>query len=97
VPHVTLPISPLGPTLPIVVGVSQPRQQTLAAAGQAVPASVVAQVLIDTGASCSCIDAGILTALGIPPSGSVLVRTPSTSQAPHTAIQFDVSLTLTRT
>ncbi len=93
-PHLTLPIGALGPTLDILVGVSQPRAQAIAAAGQAVPSPRVAHVLLDTGSSCTCIDAGILAALNLPPSGSTFVRTPSTGTAPHIANQFDVSLTL---
>ncbi len=93
-PHLTLPISALGPTLDVRIGVSQPRAQALGAAGQPVPSPLNAHVLIDTGASCTCIDAAILAALKLPPSGSAFVSTPSTGIAPHIANQFDVSLTL---
>ena len=93
-PHLTLPLGALGPTLDVLVGVSQPRASALVAAGQPVPPSVTAHVLIDTGASCTCVDASVLAGLNLTPTGSVPINTPSTDTTPHPANQFDVSLTL---
>jgi hypothetical protein len=49
--------------------------------------------LIDTGASCTCLDPAILNSLEVAPTGTVPVHTPSTkSDSPHVASQFDVSI-----
>ena len=48
--------------------------------------------LIDTGASGTCVDPSVLTTLGLSPTGSVTVNTPSTGNQPHVADQYDVSL-----
>jgi hypothetical protein len=78
-----------------MIGVSTPRSQALSAAGQPVPAPIVVTGLIDTGASCTSIDASILKNLAIPSTGTTPVHTPSTSAtAPHVANLFDISLLL---
>lgn len=62
------------------------------AAGQPVPRPVRIRALVDTGASCTCIDPSVLAELKLTPTGSVSVNTPSTGATPHTADQFDVAL-----
>lgn len=91
-PHFTLQTSPGGPIVNAVVAVSQPRAQVLRAAGQPVPTPVTIRALIDTGASGTCIDPSVLTALQLPQRGSVLVNTPTTGAAPVSAAQYDVAL-----
>jgi hypothetical protein len=94
-PHLTLPISPGGPLIDILVGVSVPRQEALLNAGLPVPPPLPVRALIDTGASCSSIDPSILTALEVTSTGSVPVFTPSTKPGhPHIACEFDVSILL---
>jgi predicted aspartyl protease len=94
-PHLTQQIGPGGPILDLFVGVSFPRSEALRKAGRSVPNSVRIKGLIDTGASCTCIDPTILSGLGLVPTGTTQVHTPSTSGAvPHIAKQFDVSLVL---
>jgi len=78
--------------LPAFVAVSQARAAALKTAGQAVPRPVSIQALIDTGASCTCIDPSVLSGLSLTPTGSVTVNTPSTGITPHQADQFDVAL-----
>lgn len=94
-PHLTLPITPRGPLLQFMIGVSGPRQQALTKAGQPVPQQVPITGLIDTGASCTSIDSSILRQLSIPSSGTTPVHTPSTqANVPHVANVYDVSLIL---
>lgn len=91
-PHLTLPLSAGRPLIDIYVGVSQARRDALTEAGQVFPAPLPARALVDTGASCTCIDLTILQQLGIPPTGTTPVLTPSTGQIPHIANQYDVSI-----
>jgi hypothetical protein len=92
-PLFTLTLGQLGPLLTCVVGVSRERQEALLSAGQPTPSPVTVQALVDTGASCTCVDPNVVQQLGIPPTGRVQVHTPSTRQAtPHETNQFDVSI-----
>jgi hypothetical protein len=64
-------------------------------AGQSVPPPVPIRALIDTGASCTCVDAKVLKTLRINPTGKMPIHTPSTSgQYPHEANQFDVFIVI---
>lgn len=83
---------PAGPLLQVVIGVSAPRQKALQAAGQAVPPVVTGMFLIDTGASGTCVDPGLIAKLGIPASGSVPIQTPSTQGGSHHCNLYDVML-----
>ncbi|HEX9670850.1 MAG TPA: hypothetical protein VGC93_15365 [Thermoanaerobaculia bacterium] len=97
-PHFTLSIGPHGPLLGALIGVSKPRADALTAAGQPIPQAVPITGLIDTGASCTCIDPSVLlTSLSLTPTGSVLVNTPSTGATPHDTEQFDVALVIPAT
>jgi hypothetical protein len=94
VPHLTLPISPAGPLVDLIVGVSQPRQQALIVANQPVPPAVPARFLIDTGASHTVVDPAILSQLKLMPTGVIAAHTPSTGGTPHQMNQYDVSLSI---
>jgi hypothetical protein len=74
------------------IGVSQARRAALAGANQPIPNNVQIRGLIDTGASNTCVDPSVLTTLGLTPTGSVTVNTPTTGTQPATADQYDVSL-----
>ncbi|MEX1129230.1 MAG: aspartyl protease family protein [Vicinamibacterales bacterium] len=76
------------------VGVSAARAKALTAEGQAVPALVNIRALIDTGASCTCVDPSVLVALGIPATGTATMNTASSGQTPHVTEQFDVALAI---
>ena len=91
-PHFALQNSPQGPLLLAYIGVSQARSAALTAAGQAIPGAVPIQALVDTGASCTCIDPSVLQSLALTPTGIVTVNTPSTGAQPHIAQQFDVNI-----
>ncbi len=93
-PHLTLQIAPGGPIVDILVGVSQARQQALQRASQAIPPPVQIRALVDTGASCTCIDPSVLGRLGLAPTGTAPIHTPFTGVQPHQANQYDVSLVL---
>ena len=93
-PHLTLQISPGGPIVDVLVGVSHPRQQALQRVSLQVPAAVQIRALVDTGASGTCIDPAVLTRLGLQPTGFVQIHTPSTGNQPHLASQYDVGLIL---
>jgi hypothetical protein len=56
------------------------------------PAPFKYLLLIDTGASCTCVDPSVLSSLNLTPTGPVTMNTPSTGSTPHTAFQYDVSL-----
>jgi hypothetical protein len=55
---------------------------------------VVARLLVDTGASNTLIDVGLLNQLGLQPTGQVDVSTPSTDGQPVAMLQYDVGLLL---
>jgi hypothetical protein len=93
-PHVTLQIASGGPLIDILVGVSEAREEALLRVGQVVPTPVRIRGLIDTGASCTCIDPSALQSLGLTPTGSTPMLTPSTGATAHNADQYDVSLVL---
>jgi hypothetical protein len=94
-PYLTLPTSGPGePALDVRVGVSVAQAALLTGSGQTVPQPVVARALLDTGASTTCVEPGVLGPLNLLPRGIAFVHTPTTGGAPHLAQQFDVSVTL---
>jgi hypothetical protein len=92
--HYAIRIAPQGPLLVVLVGVSAPRKQALIAAGQPVPPPVPAQLLVDTGATGTAIDVSVIGQLGIQPTGTMNIRTPSTTTGTHTCSTYDVELTI---
>src|SRR5689334_6165239 len=93
-PSVVATIEPDGPIITIGIAVSGPRQQAMQAAGIAIPSAKIIRGLIDTGASATCIDQTVIAALGLQPTGSVLLHTPSTGSTPHSSSQYDIALAL---
>lgn len=93
-PYFTLQVGPNGPLVDAFIAVSDAKKTALNLAKQAIPAHQVIRALVDTGASCTCVDPSVLTALNLSPTGSTLVNTPSTGSQPQTASTFDVSLTI---
>jgi hypothetical protein len=91
-PCINVNIAGGGPLLIAHVGVSLPRLQALTAAGIAVPPGVTGTFLIDTGASCTCVDPALITSLGLQPTGRVAISTPSTAGQHHYCDQFDISI-----
>ena len=91
-PHLTFQLSPGGPLLDILIGVSEGRAEALKRASQEVPSLKKVRALIDTGASCSCIDLQIINSLGLTPTGSTSVQTASTGATPHNTDLYDIYL-----
>lgn len=61
-------------------------------AGVAVPTPVLAVLLIDTGASCTCIDPATVSPLNLQPTGATQFQTPSTNGVHHSCNLYDISL-----
>jgi predicted aspartyl protease len=91
-PHFTLPILPSGPLMDAFVGVSDARRTALQSLNQPIPNPIQVRALIDTGASGTCVDPSVMTALALTPKGQIQMCTPSTGAVPHTADQYDVSI-----
>jgi hypothetical protein len=70
------------------------RQQALRTAGEIIPAPVLANLLIDTGASCTNIDHKFVAALGLASTGSVPVHTPSTGATPVLQPSYDIGMVI---
>lgn len=94
-PYFTRQVAPNGSLLLIAyIGVSQARHNALTQAGQPVPGVVQVQAMVDTGASCCCVDPSVLAQLALSPTGSSPVNTPTTGNSPAIADQYDVSITI---
>ena len=91
-PHFSIAIGPGGPLLDAIVGVSQARLAALTAASQPMPSAQRVRALLDTGASCTCVDPSILAALSIPSTGTTLVNSPTTGSSPQTVNVYDVGI-----
>ena len=89
---------PAGPWWPdnsgSCVGVSAPRFNALKAAGRTPPPWQSVLALVDTGASCTCIDPSVIEALDLQPTGTVPIHTPTTGGTPKVCNQYDVGLAL---
>jgi hypothetical protein len=72
--------------------VSTPRRNALTKAGLQIPTPELVNVLVDTGASGTCIDPSHIAKLGISPSGIIDVHTPSTAGVAAQCNQFDVDI-----
>jgi predicted aspartyl protease len=91
-PILTLPLESGGAIIDAVFAVSGPRQEAMKKAGLEIPSPVLVRALVDTGASCTCLDPQVVKKLGLTPSGIALLHTPSTGSEPHTCNQFDVAV-----
>jgi hypothetical protein len=92
-PILTLPIEAHhGAILSVSFMVSTPRRDALIREGKPVPEAVVTRCLIDTGARGSAVDQSVIQALGVPPSGTVLVHTSSTGTIPVRCYRYAVNL-----
>lgn len=78
----------------MLVGVSSARFQALTALGQLIPTAQNIRALIDTGASFTCVDPMVFQALGLQPTGSTPMLTPSTGQTPVNADTYDVGIVI---
>lgn len=93
--HFTLDTSQaLGPRLNALITVTNQRGQALKDAGLTVPSAVPVVAMVDTGASSTCVDPSVLNQLGLSPTGSVPVHTPSSGATPAMKDQFDFGLVI---
>lgn len=79
------------------VSVSAARKAALQGANAPIPAVQACRGLVDTGASHTCIDPSVFTALGLQPTGSVPMHTPSTGGVPMNADTYDVGIVIPAT
>jgi len=92
-PHFTLTATAqTGPILDMIVAASGPRVQALIAEGKPAPNPQNIRALLDTGASCTCIDPSVLATLGLQPTGTTPMTTPSTGAIAVEADTYDVSI-----
>jgi predicted aspartyl protease len=79
-----------GPLVEVRVWVGSPVEAALRKAGTKIPGPVQAKGLIDTGATGSVIQPGIVRQLGLEPIGVVNISTPSSESVP--CYQYSVRL-----
>lgn len=92
-PCLNLQFTTLGPVIDVLVYVSTPRKEIMDAAGLPIPNPVPCHLLIDTGASNTCIDPEKIKLLKLTPSGNTPVHTPSTTpDKMHNCNQYDVGI-----
>jgi hypothetical protein len=91
-PHFTRQLTNNAPLLTAVLRVTQARADALTAAQQPVPPMQRMIALVDTGASCTCVDPAIIQALALSPTGSTQMFTPSTGAQGHITDQYDAGL-----
>lgn len=91
-PHLTQQLSSGGAMIDVWIGVSIPKGNVLKAMGQTSPVPKQVRALIDTGASCTAVDPSIIQSLGLTPTGTTYIQTPSTGSTPHISNQYDVLL-----
>jgi len=92
--HVILSLQPDGAILPIGIGISEERGKILESEEYFSGIPIHVRGLIDTGASGTCVDSRILKQLGLTPTGSVPIHTPSTRGIAVDVDQYDVSIAL---
>lgn len=91
-PSINGVLTPNGPLLTMLVGVSQPRATAMQAAGVQPPPYVTGTFLVDTGASGTCVDPAFVASLGLIATGNVAMQTPSTAGVPVACNQYDVAI-----
>ncbi|MYF71780.1 MAG: hypothetical protein F4053_17475 [Proteobacteria bacterium] len=91
-PHFTRRIDRGGPTINVLLTVSAARFSALEKNGKKAPKPIVANGLIDTGASSTCIDQDVIQRLGLISTGQTHVHTPSTRDGPVLTDEYDCGL-----
>lgn len=76
VTHHPVGLQESGPRLPCEVRIDATRAGAHVKSDQVAPPGVLGQIMVDTGASVSCVDKDILIGLGISPIGECEVLTP---------------------
>ncbi len=90
-------ISALGPLVPFKAMQSRQRVEALKKAGIPFSSPCVGLGLLDTGASCSALDRGLIVSLGLDFRGITYIHTPSTGPAFQACNQYDACIVLGET
>lgn len=90
-PHSTYTLDSGGPVVTAGVSISEARREALGD-GAVIPQPRVIRALLDTGAAFTTIDPATMTALGLTPTGTIDILTPSTGTNHHTTDTYDVDL-----
>ncbi len=96
-PHFTITFTQGAPIINLAIAVSAARRAALQAANVPIPALQWVRGLVDTGASHTCVDPSVFQTLGLQPTGSVPMHTPSTAGVPMAADTYDVGITIPST
>ena len=91
-PHFHLSHGAIGPLIDVWIAPSAVRQRALQLEGKPIPNPVLAKALIDTGASHTVVDIGIITQLDLAPTGTMDVITPSTGATPCQQLTYDLAI-----
>ncbi|MHB8847203.1 MAG: aspartyl protease family protein [Burkholderiales bacterium] len=91
-PSLNLQITQLGPCIQAFVTITTQRSAALQKAGQPIPAPQQGTFLVDTGASGTCIDPSLLSALQLTPKSYTPIQTPSTNGTPIMCPVYDIQL-----
>lgn len=91
--HLTAKLFARGPVVDISLDVSQARRLAIPSEAN-YPAVRVTRGLLDTGASRTCVDAGLLKSLNLSPSGTIDMFTSSTGNTPVRVPIFDLDISL---
>ncbi len=78
----------------VTIIVSEARRKALEEAGQPVPSPQPIRALVDTGASCTCVDPSILQALSLSPTAEVPAHVASDRDEPEFLEQYDVGIAI---
>lgn len=76
------------------IRVSEARATALVQAGQPLPPLQGVRALVDTGASCTCVDPETLAALNLTPRDQVKAHTPSDREEPEVLDAYDVGFVI---
>lgn len=91
-PSIDLPLTPSGPIIPVCIHLSIQRILAMQQAGLSFGNPFLGNGLIDSGASCTVIDSHIVPILGLQPTGTTQIHTPSTGNTLHQCNCYDVSV-----
>ena len=75
-PILTLPLEIGGAIIDVGFAVSGPRLNALKAANMPVPTPVIVRALVDTGASCTCLDPTVIAQLSLAPKADMRHKLP---------------------
>src|SRR5262245_25637834 len=93
-PTVIIQLTGEGAVVEALVGISRPRADAMQSAGQQVPQPISLRLLIDSGASITSIQQGLLGPLNLQPTGSISLHSVTTGNNPVSCDQYDVSILL---